>query len=87
MTPLAITFIINLATQAIKKYVMPRYGSFGVHVVLFVFSMLAAVYLSYGDQFPGIKDFLITAAQFFCAGIALYEVMLSRFAKLLEEKV
>lgn len=80
MTPLAITFIVNITTQVIKKYIMPKFGATGVHVLLFTFSVIAALYFTYGDQFPSIKSLLFVGAQIFCLAIALYEVVLARLA-------
>lgn len=86
LTPLAITFIVNLATQAIKKFIIPRFGVTGVHIMIFAFSTIAALYFTYGDQFPQIKTLLFVGAQIFCLAITLYEVVLGRLAAVFTDK-
>ena len=80
LTPIALTFLVNAATQFFKKFIIPRFGETGVHVILFTFSVIAALYFTYGDQYPGIKDILLVGVQIFCLAIALYEVLLKHLS-------
>lgn len=77
-TPIAITFLINAATQILKRFVIPRFGEIGVHVILFVLSLAGAAYFMWLKDIPGIQNALLIAVQFFCLGIAIYEVFLKK---------
>lgn len=78
LTPIAITFLVNVATQVAKKFVIPRFGEFGVHVVAFVFCLVASLIFFFKGQFPQIEQLLFVAAQVFCLAVTFYEVVLKR---------
>jgi len=77
-TPLAVAFIINIATSALKKVIFPRFGKTGVQTIVFICALVGAFYLTYVDQFPSIKVILVQAATLFSIAVAFYEVILSR---------
>jgi len=76
----AITFAINVATSLLKKYVYPRYGKLGVQVFAFTCAVLAAIYVSYKDQFPGLETFFLAVLTIFSMSVAFYEVVLQNIS-------
>lgn len=87
MSVFAITILVNAVTQLFKRFLMPRYGATGVHVLLFVSSFAVAFYVSYADHFPEIKHVMLVAVEFFCLAMSFYEVFLSRFSKLFDSTI
>lgn len=76
----AIVLAINLLTSFIKKYVEPKWGSTGIHVLVFALAAVGAVYFNWGEQFPGLKTFVAQAGLFFTSAVAFYEVILSHLS-------
>lgn len=76
----AITFTINIATSLLKQYVYPRYGKLGVQIFAFACALIAALYVSYKDQFPGLEEFIITVLAIFSMAVAFYEVVLQNLS-------
>jgi len=77
MTATAIILLVNIVTSLLKKFVLPKYGKTGVHVLLFVLAIIGAVYISYGSS---IQIYVSNSVAVFSLAVALYEVLLSRFA-------
>lgn len=76
----AIAFGVNVIVSLLKRYIYPKYGSFGVHVFSFVLAAIAAVYVIYGGQFPGLQQFVIAAAALFSTAVSFYEVVLKHLS-------
>lgn len=76
MTSAALIVLINLFTSFAKRYIMPTFGAAGVHVLVFVLSVFAALYVSYGKGVPAIKETIENAGVIFCLAVTFYEVAL-----------
>lgn len=76
----AITLIINVATSVLKRYVYPKYGKFGVQLFAFACALIAAVYVTYKEQFPGVEEFVVTVLAIFSMAVAFYEVVLQNIS-------
>lgn len=76
----AITFAINVAVSILKRWIYPKYGKLGVQVSAFVISLIAALYISYRDQFPGLEEFVIAALALFSLTVTFYEVVLEKIS-------
>jgi len=77
MTSVAVILLVNVVTSLLKKYVVPKWGRNGVHIILFTLATISAVYMNYGDS---IQIYVANAIAIFSLAVALYEVLLSRFA-------
>jgi len=75
MTALTV-FLINLFTSMMKRYVIPRFGDTGVHVVVFALAFLYSIYHFYGDLFPGVVTFIKETIKIAVYAIAAYELLL-----------
>lgn len=78
MTPLAIAFVIVVASSFLKKVALPKVGKLGVQVIVFVCALLGAAYYNYGNLFPGVQVFVMQALSLFSLAVAFYEVIFSR---------
>lgn len=85
MTSAALIFLINLFTSFTKKYIMPTFGSTGVHVLVFFLSLLVALYTTYGQEVPIIKEIVMRAGVIFCLAVTFYEVALQHLPMFKQE--
>ena len=76
LTATAIVAGINILTEVLKKFIYPRFGAFGVQMVAYILAFIAAVYIIYGGNIPGIKEVLVAAGLLFSTAITVYEVLL-----------
>lgn len=76
----ALAFGINVVVSLVKKFIYPKFGSFGVHVFSFVLATIGAVYVIYGGQFPALQNLLIAAAALFSTAVSFYEVVLKHLS-------
>jgi len=76
----AITLIINVATSLLKQFVYPRFGKLGVQIFAFACALIAALYVTYKEQFPGLEEFIITVLAIFSMAVAFYEVVLQNIS-------
>lgn len=79
MSSIALVFVVNVVSSAFKRWVYPKWGKFGVQAVVFAIALVAALGITYADQFPSIKELTLTAVAIFSLSVSLYEVLLSRF--------
>lgn len=79
MTPIVLTFLVNVVGSFFKNYVFPRWGKLGVQVIVFLAALIAATYYAYVQDIPTIAHIVQVAAGIFAAAITLYEVLLSYF--------
>lgn len=85
MTSAALIFLINVFTSVMKKYVMPTFGSTGVHVLVFLLSIGAAFYTTYGQDIPLLKETVTRAGVIFCLAVTFYEVALQHLPMFKQE--
>lgn len=79
MSQLAIVFGITLLTSILKRWVIPKWGKFGVQVFVFILAAIAALYMTYSAGFPALTEIVEQAIKVFSLAVALYEVILKRF--------
>lgn len=79
MTEIAVVFAVNVVGSLFKKWVAPRWGKFGVQVLVFVGALLGALYLTYESALPGVKEVVTEGVKVFALAVAFYEVILSKF--------
>jgi len=79
ITGAALVLSINVIGSIFKRWVYPKYGKFGVQVMIFSFSLLAALYFMYKELIPGLENFIITALTIFSSTVTIYEVALQYF--------
>jgi predicted PurR-regulated permease PerM len=72
----AIAFVVNVLVSLLKRFVYPRFGSFGVHVVAFILAMIGAWYWIYGQNIESIATFVAGAFGIFSLAVTFYEVIL-----------
>lgn len=75
----ALAFGINIIVSAVKRWIYPKFGAFGVQVTAFVLAGLGALYVLYGGHFPGLQEFLLAAGAVFSTTVTFYEVVLQHF--------
>lgn len=66
---------MNLLVGLIKRYVKPKFGDTGVHVLLFVIAFLILSIKGFMTQYPPLQNMLVQAGTFTVGAIALYEVL------------
>ena len=79
ITAVALTFVVNVAT-AVFKWLFVKVGRVGTQAIVFVLACVAALFIHFDFFTADIKTYLMTAGAVFSAAVALYEVVLSRFA-------
>ena len=72
------TVAINILTQAVKKWVWPRWGKTGVQVVVAMLALIGAAYVTYSKLFPSLEIFVTSAIALFALAITLFEVIWSK---------
>lgn len=76
LTASAIVFAVNILTSFLKKVVFPKFGNFGVQVIVFVLALIGALYMLYNGHFPALATWVGEALKVFAAAVAFYEVIL-----------
>jgi hypothetical protein len=74
-----VVLVVNIATTLLKKYVQPKFGDTGVHVVLFLCSFVGALGYYFKKTYPPFGAFMVTVGGIFVLAISLYEVLLKYF--------
>lgn len=80
ISAIALVFVINVVTSVLKRWIYPSYGKLGVQVVAFIAAAIAALYVAYRQEFPGMEEFVMTALALFSSTIAIYEVVLQNIS-------
>ena len=80
ITGAAVAFLINIVTSLVKKYIKPKFGDLGVQIFAFVLALIGSGYVFYGDYFPGLQQFVLTAGAIFSTAVVFYEVLLKRIS-------
>jgi hypothetical protein len=78
LTAAALAFAVNLG-GAIFNWIFQKVGRVGTQIVLFVLATAAALWYTYGSQFPGLGQLLQMALVIFSLAVAFYEVLLKYF--------
>lgn len=69
---------VIILTQFIKKYVYPKFGDTGVHVLTFVLALIGVGVYQYAAHNVEFKELLIQALNFLVLAVAIYEVILKK---------
>lgn len=69
---------VVLVTQFIKKYVYPKWGDTGVHVLIFTLSLIGLGVYEYAQYNPAFMDVLVWSLGYLAGAVALYEVILKK---------
>lgn len=73
-----IFFGVVILTQAVKKFIYPRFGATGVHVTTFALALIGLGVYEYAQYNPQFMDALVWALGYLSGAVALYEVILKR---------
>lgn len=69
---------VVILTQFVKKYVSPRFGDTGVHVVTFVVALVGLGIYQYATANPAFMELLMEALSFLAGAVAVYEIILKK---------
>lgn len=75
-----IILAVNSATSVLKKYVYPKYGKNGVHLLLFLLSFAAALVYSMKNEWVSLWLFIQRGLAVLALSVSFYELVLSRFS-------
>ena len=67
-----------LFTQAVKKYIYPRFGGTGVHIATFTVALVGLGVYQYAQINPSFMEALVWALGYLAGAIAIYEVILKK---------
>lgn len=73
--------IINFLTSFLKNTVFPRWGTTGVHAIVFTFSVVVASVIKYFELdgvMPTMKELGLLIFNVYTAAVAVYELVLKR---------
>ena len=73
-----IVFAVSILAGAVKKWVLPRFGATGVHVLVFALGLIGAVGYNLYQSDPAFQTIVSEALRTLAFAIALYEVILKR---------
>jgi len=82
MTEITIIFLVNLFASISKKWIKPRFGKTGVQVVVFILSVLAALYYTFPH--PSLSEFVAITVGVLTMSITFYELLWSKLPSLTE---
>lgn len=68
--------------QITKKYILPKFGNFGLHVFLFVLALCIAGVQAAMTIYPGFNTIALEAGRFLIGAIAVYEILWKKFSDL-----
>ena len=69
---------VILLTQIVKKYIYPKFGSFGVNVFAFLLALIGAVIYLYVYSIPTWQVIIERALQTLVYAVAVYEIILKK---------
>jgi len=69
---------IVILTQITKRYVYPKFGSFGIHALTFILALIGVGVYQYAQANVDFKEILMQALNFLVVAVAVYEVILKR---------
>lgn len=75
---LLIAFGITLLTQLIKKFVYPKFGSYGVHALIFILSLAGVSVYYFVYTIPEWQVIIQKAIQTLAYSVAIYEIILKK---------
>lgn len=77
-----------LLTQFVKKYVYPKFGSTGVHILTFVIATIGVGIYQYAQTNIEFKELLLAGLNYLVVAVAVYEVILKKIGfKSAQEKI
>ncbi len=76
ISSVAIAFLVNVFTSVMKTWVYPRFGKFGVQVVAFIFAVIGAWYVLYGQNIASLENIVAATIALFTLAVTIYEVIL-----------
>lgn len=79
MTEIALVFLVNLLSTVFKRWIFPRFGKTGIQVIVFILSIVGALYYTYKNRIVGLEEMVTSAIALFSLAVALYETVLSHF--------
>jgi len=65
-------------TQIFKKYVYPRFGSTGIHVLTFIIAAIGLAVYQYAKANADFMNIAVMALNYLAGAIAIYEVLLKK---------
>lgn len=69
---------ISILTGILKKYIMPKFGSTGVHVLIFLLGCAYVVITTLSTSFPGFKVLVEEGLSMLALAVTAYEVLLKK---------
>lgn len=69
---------IVVLTQVIKRYVQPKFGTIGVHVLVLVLALIGVAIYNQTLADPNFAEFVTKTLQYLASAIAAYEVIIKR---------
>lgn len=77
-----------LLTQIVKKYVYPKFGSTGVHILTFIIAAIGVGIQQYAQTNVEFKELLLQGLNYLVLAVAVYEVILKKIGfKSAQEKI
>lgn len=73
-----IFFGVVVLTQIIKKYVAPKFGDTGVHILTFVLALVGVGIYQYATANPDFMAVLMQALNYLALAVAVYEIILKK---------
>lgn len=64
--------------QVAKKWVVPKFGATGLHVLVFIAALAVVVVKGLMDSFPEFGALVLLAGKYFASAMVLYEVVWKR---------
>lgn len=74
----ALAGLVNLFTYLTSKYIFPRWGKTGVQCIVGFFALVGALYLSYSQYLPGLKEIVVALVGIYSVAVTLYETLWSK---------
>lgn len=69
---------VFLFTQLCKRWISPKFGDTGVHVLAFIAGLVAVAIKGAMSVYPSFAIFIVTAGQYLVASLALYEIIIKQ---------
>ena len=75
-----ITLAINGLTNFLKNKIKPKYGSEGVHIIVFILAIIASAIVSIIQANPEFEVFAKQAVTYLISAVAMYELILKKIS-------
>lgn len=73
-----IVFGIFVLTQIVKRFIAPKFGPTGIHIFVFIVSLIVVGVQVATSYYPGLGEVLLMAGKYLAATLALYEIVWKR---------